>query len=151
MNTLVRFWRSTIGQKVLMALTGLIGVGFVLAHMVGNLQIFQGADKLNGYSHLLHGPLNEVIWAMRAVLLVAVVVHIVMAYRLTVRNAAARPIDYADRQPQVSTWAARTLRWGGVLLLIFIPFHLLHITTRAIHPGVTAPNADLYSYLVSTF
>lgn len=151
MNPFTRLWRSTIGQKVLMAVSGIIGIGFVIAHMVGNLQIFQGPDKLNGYSHLLHGPLNELLWVARVVLLAAVVVHVISAYRLTVRNAAARPLGYERREPQVSTLAARTMRWGGVLLLLFIPFHILHITTGTIHPGGVFTPGDVYGNLTATF
>ncbi|MGB7211832.1 MAG: succinate dehydrogenase cytochrome b subunit [Gemmatimonadales bacterium] len=151
MNPIIRFWRSTIGQRVLMALTGIIGIGFVILHMVGNLQIFQGPEKLNGYSHMLHGPLNELLWVARVVLLVAVIVHIWMAYKVTVRNAAARPVEYQKREPQVSTWAARTMRWGGVLLLIFIPFHILNITTGDIHPGGTFVPGDVYGNLTANF
>lgn len=151
MNPLARLWRTTIGQKVLMALSGIIGIGFVIVHMAGNLQIFEGPAKLNGYSHILHGPLNELLWVARVILIAAVVVHVVMAYRLTRRDHAARPVDYRDREPQVSTWAARTMRWGGVLLVIFIPLHILHITTGTIHPGGTFVPGDVYGNLTTTF
>src|SRR5689334_12242433 len=126
---LVNFYRSTIGKKIIMAVTGLIGVGFVIAHMAGNLQAFIGAEKLNTYAHFLHGPAAEVVWIQRVVLLVAVVLHVLMAWQLTRRAKAARPVSYHERSPQVSTWSSRTMRWGGVFLLLFIVFHLLHFTT----------------------
>ena len=154
MNPITRLWRSTIGQKVLMALSGIIGIGFVIVHMAGNLQIFPafgGPEKLNGYSHLLHGPLNELLWIARVVLIAAVITHVVMAYRLTVRNAVARPVGYQKKEPQVSTWGARTMRWGGVLLLIFIPFHILNITTGTIHPGGPFVPGDVYGNLTTNF
>jgi succinate dehydrogenase / fumarate reductase, cytochrome b subunit len=140
MNRLAAFWDSSVGKKAVMAVTGIIGVLFVLGHMVGNLQVFQGADRLNAYGALLHGPLNEVIWALRVVLVLAVVLHIVAATQLTIRNRQARPVGYAERRPQVSTVAARTLRWGGVLLLVFIVYHLLDITVGTLNPHFEAGN-----------
>ena len=134
MNTLLSFWRSTIGKKVVMGVTGLIGLGFVIGHMAGNLQAFSGEEKIDAYGALLHGPLHELLLVARVVLITAVVLHITAAYQLTMLSRAARPVDYAARKPQVSTLASRTLRWGGVLLLVFIVFHILHFTTGAVHP-----------------
>ena len=110
MKRLLAFWDSSVGKKAVMAVTGLILVAFVIGHMIGNLQVFQGAERLDAYGRLLHGPLNEVVWATRVVLLVAVVLHVVAAVQLTQRNRAARPKGYAVSAPQVSTLAARTLR-----------------------------------------
>jgi len=134
MNTVLAFWRSTIGKKVVMGATGLIGLGFVIGHMAGNLQTFAGAEKLDAYGALLHGPLHEVVLLARVVLISAVILHVVAAYQLTMLSRAARPVDYAMRKPQVSTLASRTLRWGGVLLLVFIVFHILHFTIGSVHP-----------------
>jgi succinate dehydrogenase / fumarate reductase, cytochrome b subunit len=134
MNTLLKFWRSTIGKKVVMGVTGLIGLGFVIGHMAGNLQAFSGAEKLDAYGALLHGPLHELVLLARVVLIGAVILHITAAYQLTMLSRAARPVDYAGRKPQVSTFASRTLRWGGVLLLVFIVFHILHFTIGSVHP-----------------
>ncbi len=134
MKRLLAFWDSTIGKRAVMAVTGLILVAFVIGHMVGNLQVFQGAERLDAYGALLHGPLNEVTWAVRVVLLVSVVLHIVAAVQVTQRNRAARPQGYAVREPQVSTFAARTLRWGGFLLLVFIVYHLLDLTIGPTNP-----------------
>lgn len=134
MNTVLTFWRSTIGKKVVMGVTGLIGLGFVIGHMAGNLQAFAGAEKLDAYGALLHGPLHELVLIARVVLIAAVILHVTAAYQLTMLSRAARPVDYASRKPQVSTLAARTLRWGGVLLLVFIIFHILHFTIGSVHP-----------------
>jgi succinate dehydrogenase / fumarate reductase cytochrome b subunit len=131
-----------------MAVTGLILVGFVVGHMVGNLQVFQGAERLDAYGRLLHGPLNEITWAVRAVLLVSVVLHVVAAVQLTQRNRAARPEGYVVRTPQVSTWAARTLRWGGFLLLAFIVYHLLDLTIGAVNPDFR--EGEVYHNLVAS-
>lgn len=151
------FYRSTVGKKIIMAVTGLIGIGFVIAHMAGNLQVFVGADKINAYGALLHGPLAEVTWGLRAVLIVAVVLHVVMAMQLTHRARNARPIGYAHREPQVSTLASRTMRWGGLLIAVFIVVHLLHFTTQRIDPagwaGKTdaAGHRDIYGNIVASF
>lgn len=146
MNRLAAFWDSSVGKKSVMAVTGIIGVLFVIGHMVGNLQVFQGAERLNAYGHLLHGPLNELIWGVRVVLLAALVLHVVAAWQLTMRNRAARPVDYAARTPQVSTLASRTLRWGGVLLLAFIVYHLLDLTIGTVNPAFQA--GDVYANLL---
>jgi succinate dehydrogenase / fumarate reductase cytochrome b subunit len=131
-----------------MAVTGIIGVLFVIGHMVGNLQVFQGADRLNAYGHLLHGPLNELVWGARVVLLLALVLHVVAAYQLTMQNRAARPIEYAVRTSQVSTLASRTLRWGGVLLLAFIIYHLLDLTIGTVNPAFQ--EGDVYANLLGS-
>ncbi len=138
MNTLLSFWRSTIGKKVVMGVTGLIGLGFVVGHMAGNLQAFSGEEKIDAYGALLHGPLHELLLLSRVVLIAAVVLHITAAYQLTMLSRAARPLDYANRKPQVSTLASKTLRWGGVLLLVFIVFHILHFTVGTVHPDFVA-------------
>lgn len=151
------FYRSTIGKKIIMAVTGLIGIGFVIAHMVGNLQVFVGADKLNAYGGLLHGPLAEVTWLFRIVLIAAVVLHVSMAVQLTRRAAAARPVEYAQRLPQVSTLASRSMGWGGVLLVVFIIVHILHFTTQRVDPAGWAGKTDstgrrdIYGNVVASF
>jgi len=148
MNRLAAFWDSSVGKKAVMAVTGIMGVLFVVGHMVGNLQVFQGAERLNAYGHLLHGPLNELVWGARVALLVALVLHVVAAWQLTMRNRAARPVDYATRTPQVSTLAARTLRWGGVLLLVFIVYHLLDLTIGKVNPAFQ--EGDVYANLLGS-
>ena len=133
-----------------MAVTGLIGVGFVIGHMSGNLLAFAGPDEINAYAHFLKST-GELLWILRAVLVVAVILHIVAAVQLTRQNRAARPVGYAQREPQVSTWAARTMRWGGVLLLIFIVLHILHFTTGDWRPSGTFSRTDVYSNIVLSF
>lgn len=140
-----------------MAVTGLIGIGFVIAHMAGNLQVFIGQDKMNAYAAALHGPLAELVWLMRIVLIVAVILHVLMAWQLTQRARAARPVGYKVREPQVSTIASRTMRWGGVLLLLFIILHILHFTTRTVdpagwaHQNDAAGRYDIYGNVVGSF
>ena len=144
MSRLQRLWDSSVGKKAVMAVTGLIGVLYVIGHMVGNLQIFQGSERINAYGRMLHGPLNELLWAVRVVLVLAVVLHVVAAWQLTMRDRAARPVAYARRVPQVSTLASRTMRWGGVLLLVFIVVHILHFTTGTIRPAGVFAEGDVY-------
>ena len=151
MNGIRAFWASSVGKKAVMAGTGLIGIGFVLAHMIGNLQVFQGADRLNAYGALLHGPLNEVVWVLRVVLIASVVLHVVAAYQLTMRDRAARPAAYVRREPQVSTFASRTIRWGGVLLLLFIPLHIMHYTTGTVRPTGSFTAGDVYGNVIGGF
>jgi len=136
MYALARFWQSTIGKKIVMAVTGMIGILFVLGHMSGNLLMFKGQDAMHQYALLLRTSM-PLLWAVRLALIAAVVLHALSAYQLTMRSRAARPVDYASRRPQVTTFAAKTIRWGGVLLLVFIVVHLLQLTTGTIHPQFT--------------
>jgi succinate dehydrogenase / fumarate reductase cytochrome b subunit len=147
MRKLLAFWGSTAGKKIVMGVTGLIMIGFIIMHMVGNLQAFQGPEKLNAYGALLHGPLHEVVLLLRVVLLGCLVLHVVAAVQLTLVDRAARPVGYHRQVPQAATPASRTLRVGGVLLLVFIVFHLLHFTTGQVHPAFVA--GDVYHNLTT--
>ena len=133
MYGLAQFWQSTIGKKVVMAVTGIIGILFVIGHMTGNLLMFKGQDAMHHYALLLRTSM-PLLYAVRGVLVVAVVLHVISAWQLTMRSRAARPQDYKMRRPQVTTLAAKTMRWGGVLLLVFIIFHLLQLTLGVVHP-----------------
>ena len=155
---LLNVYRSTIGKKAIMAVTGLLLVGFVIAHMAGNLQVFIGPAKMNAYASFLKS-LGEFLWLARIILLVALVLHVLMAWQLTQIKRKARPIDYTTREAQVSTVASRTMRWGGVLLLVFIVFHILHFTTGTVFPVASTPDAmypawshtDVYGNIISAF
>jgi succinate dehydrogenase / fumarate reductase cytochrome b subunit len=109
-------------------------VAFVVGHMLGNLQMFLGADAMNRYAAFLKST-GELLWVVRAGLFTAAVLHIVSAYQLTMIARAARPTDYAKRQSQVSTIASRTMRVGGVILVAFLIYHLGHFTTGTFHPA----------------
>ena len=134
MSRVAALWDSSVGKKAVMAVTGLILVAYLITHVLANLLVFTGPDRINRYAALLHAT-GGALWAARLVLLVAVVLHIVAATQLALRRQAARPVAYATgRQPQVSTLASRTIRWGGALLLGFIIFHILHFTLGTVHP-----------------
>jgi len=144
-NKIRSFWASSLGKKVVMAVTGIIMIGFLIMHMLGNLQAFEGPEKFNAYGAMLHGPLREVVLGLRVVLLLSVVLHIVAATQLTLLDRAARPVGYAKRESQASTAASRSLRVGGVVLLAFIVLHLLHFTTGQLHPSFI--EGDVYHNL----
>ena len=128
------FLTSTIGRKVVMALTGLVLFGFVVAHMVGNLQVYLGPTKLDEYGAALR-KLPALLWALRLGLLAAAAGHVWAATSLTLSNRAARPIGYRQTRYQESSYASRTMRWSGVILLLFIVYHLLHFTIGTVHPS----------------
>ncbi|MEK6612184.1 MAG: succinate dehydrogenase cytochrome b subunit [Gemmatimonadota bacterium] len=148
---MLKFWQSSVGKKVVMGVTGLVLVGFVIGHMAGNMQVFMGPERFNGYAKLLKHDLIEITWLVRIVLLVSVVLHVTAAYQLTRRNWAARPVDYAIREPQVSTYASRTMRWGGVYLFIFLILHIGQFTLgwKWLLPEYTADGA--YGNVVLAF
>lgn len=150
MGRIRTFYGSMVGKKAVMGVTGLIGVGFVILHSLGNLLIFQGSTALNTYSHFLKAS-AELLWALRVTLIVAVVLHVIAAVQLTRQSRAARPIGYEKREPQVATVASRTMRWGGALLLVFIVLHILHFTTGTIRPTGAFSHEDVYSNVVSSF
>lgn len=134
----MQWYKSSLGKKFIMAVTGLMMVLFVIAHMFGNFTIFGGADGINAYAaHLRAIP--PLLWIFRAVMLAAFVVHIWMGISLYLENKAARPVEYAMKKNQRTSFSARTMVWTGVLLGVFVVYHLLHFTTHvAISPDIAA-------------
>ena len=145
---LAAFWSSSVGKKIVMGATGLIMVGYLVVHMAGNLQVFLGRETINRYAELLHTS-EELLWLVRIVLIAAVVLHVIAAYQLTMRDRAARPVQYEKRVPQTSTLASRLMRIGGVIILVFIPLHLLNFTTGGWHPDFA--HGDVYGNLIYAF
>lgn len=125
---------SSIGAKAVMAVTGVLLVLFVLGHMVGNLQVFSGPEKLNTYAALLQG-LGGGLWIIRIVLLVVLVAHVRSAMLVVQRTRAARPVQYQARQDLVTSFAARTMLATGLIVLLFVVYHILHLTTGTIDPA----------------
>jgi succinate dehydrogenase / fumarate reductase cytochrome b subunit len=140
------FYRATIGKKVVMAVTGIILVGWIIGHVLGNLLVFRGPEALNAYGALLKSN-AAFLWAMRVGLLVTVVLHITAAVQLVRQQAASRPVGYAKQVPQESTIASRTIRWGGLVIALFVVYHLLHFTTGTLHPSFS--HTDVYGNMVS--
>ena len=150
MGRLRGFYGSMVGKKVVMGVTGLIGIGFVILHSLGNLLVFRGPAAINSYSHFLKGT-GELLWALRIVLVVAVILHVIAAVQLTRQSMAARPIAYTKQERQVATVASGTMRWGGALLLVFIVLHILHFTTGTIRPAGSFSPDDVYANMVTSF
>ena len=154
MNRLIRLAKSSIGAKAVMALTGVALLGFVVVHLTGKLLIFSGPDTLNAYAASLHS-MGNLLHLARAGLLAAVVLHIASAYRLTLLNRSARPGEYRQTAPKVSSYATRTMAWSGTIVLAFILFHLAHFTFGAVQPEAyawadqTSPN--VYKMVVVGF
>ena len=146
----VRFWESTNGKKVVMAVSGLILFLFVFFHMVGNLQVFEGPEQLNFYGLALR-RFPELLWTVRCILLISVILHIWMSVLLVLRKAAARPISYARKENIASSYASRTMYWSGPILLVFIIYHLLDLTAGVIHPGGRFIEGDVYRNVVTGF
>jgi succinate dehydrogenase / fumarate reductase, cytochrome b subunit len=133
-NTLNRgFLQTSVGKKSIVAITGALLLGFVIAHMLGNLQIFLGPDKINSYAKTLQ-DLGGLLWIARIGLLVAFVVHIGMAIKLTLENKAARPIPYAVNKVHHASLASRIMPYTGTVILAFVIYHLLHFTLASFNP-----------------
>jgi succinate dehydrogenase cytochrome b subunit len=132
-NPVVAFYQSSIGKKIVVALTGICLMLFVLGHLLGNLQIYLGAEQLNAYSQHLQ-DLGPLLWVVRIVLLAIILTHIIATIQLAVQNRAAKPRKYAVGGYQRSTLASRTMVISGLIVLCFIIFHLLHFTFQSVHP-----------------
>ena len=144
------FWPSTNGKKVVMAITGAILLLFVIGHMLGNLQVFEGPEKLNAYGRFLRA-VPELLWTVRAVLLISVALHIWASVQLAARKIRARPVSYAKRDNVASGYASRTMYWSGPIILAFVIYHLLHLTAGVVHPGGQFIEGDVYHNVVSGF
>ena len=147
-NKAVRFWDSINGKKTVMAVSGVFLFLFVLGHMLGNLQVFEGAEQFNKYGKLLR-TLPEGLWGVRIFLLVMVVLHIVAATQLALRKKRARPVSYAKRKPIVSSYASRTMYWSGPIILAFLIYHLLDLTSGTVNPSFI--EGDVYHNVIASF
>jgi succinate dehydrogenase / fumarate reductase cytochrome b subunit len=153
---LLRFWRSAVGKKWVMAVSGIILLGYVLAHMAGNLKVFLGKEHINVYGEWLRTlgepalPRTVLLWGMRVVLIAAFVGHIVAAYQLTRMNQKARPTKYqAKRDYVAANFASRTMRWTGVIVALFVVFHLFDLTWGSANPHFV--RGDPYDNLFYSF
>jgi len=155
MSRVQRLLGSLVGKKVVMAATGVILLGFVLAHMAGNLKVFQGPEHFNAYAEGLRtvgAPFfgrGQLLWVARIVLLAAVGLHIWAAWAVTRASWAARPEGYKRLELIETTWAARTMRWGGLLIVAYVVYHLLDLTFGKANPSFVP--GDVYHNLVASF
>ncbi|MCE7081985.1 succinate dehydrogenase cytochrome b subunit [Streptomyces sp. ST2-7A] len=153
-SSLRTLWRSTIGKKTVMAVSGGILLLYLIVHMVGNLKIFAGSTSFNEYAEWLRvfgePALGEgwLLWIVRVVLLAAVIAHIVAAWQLSRLDIRARPVKYAHRR-QRATYATRTMRWGGVIIALFVVWHILDLTTGHVNP--LGEEGRPYENVVATF
>lgn len=155
MSRVTALTHSLIGKKVVMAASGVILTGFVLGHMVGNLKVFQGPEHFDAYAAGLRtfgAPFfgrGQLLWIARIVLIAAVVLHMAAAWAVTRAGWAARPVAYHELRPVQTTYAARTMRWGGVIILLFVIFHLLDLTFGPANPSFVP--GDAYHNVVASF
>jgi succinate dehydrogenase / fumarate reductase cytochrome b subunit len=150
-------YQTSIGKKVIMAVTGFVLFGYVFVHMYGNLHIFEGREHFNAYAAWLRemgAPFfsHEVaLWIVRIILLVALIGHVWSAWQVTQLDWASRPIGYGQKKMIAGSFAARTMRWGGVALALFIIYHVLHFTTGTLYVEARYNPADVYGNVVNGF
>ncbi|MGP0072928.1 MAG: succinate dehydrogenase cytochrome b subunit [Bryobacteraceae bacterium] len=142
------FYNSTTGKKAVMAVSGCILFLFVLGHLIGNLQIYEGPEKLNGYAVLLRTE-PPLLWAVRVVLLTMVLLHIWSSVQLAARNITARPVGYQKKKATGSSYASRTMYWSGPIILAFVIYHLLDFTFGKVNPHYEPGN--VYGNVVASF
>ncbi len=153
----LNLYRSAVGKKAVMAVTGFLLFGFVLGHMLGNLKLYQGREKLNHYAAWLREvgtpllPPSGLLWIVRLALLAAVALHIAAACQLTLMSRRARPIAYAARRIVQADYASRTMRWGGVILALFVVYHLAHFTWGWAWAHADFRPGDVYNNVVAGF
>ena len=149
------FYRSAIGKKAVMAITGVFLFGWIFLHMLGNLKVYTGPAHYNAYAQFLITmgapllPNKGALILVRSLLLLAAIFHIVAATQLTLMNRKARPISYREREYVAGSYAARTMRWGGVIVLLFVWYHLGHLTFGKFHPDFI--EGDVYHNFVTGF
>jgi succinate dehydrogenase / fumarate reductase cytochrome b subunit len=144
------FFGTTVGKKAIMGVTGIVLVGFVVGHMLGNLQVYLGPEAMNGYAVFLREALHGTgLWIARTVLAIAAVLHVWAATSLTLTSRSARPVGYRAMEHRESTYASRTMRWSGPILLLFVVYHVMHLTFGTVHPSFV--EGDVYHNFVSGF
>src|SRR5438309_11608412 len=156
MRLLATFYRSSVGKKMIVAITGIILILFVIGHLLGNLQIFLGPDWINGYSQHLR-DLGPILWIIRIFLLTTVIVHIYVTIRLAIDNRRARPKAYIEKEHVKATFASRHMLMSGLIVLAFIIYHIAHFTVRitdarfALLKPDPLGHYDVYSMMVYGF
>ncbi|CAN5326621.1 succinate dehydrogenase cytochrome b subunit [soil metagenome] len=152
MRRVLSLYATSIGKKYVMAVTGIVLCLWLILHAVGNLKVFTGAQHFNEYGEFLRvigAPVlgdSLLLWGVRALLLACLILHVVATVQLWRQDAASRQVRYRKYEPQVFSWASRTMRWGGIIVFLFVVFHILHLTTGTVHPDFIA--ADPYHNIV---
>lgn len=139
MNLITNIFQSSLGKKFIMAVSGFVLFVFVIGHLAGNLQIFLGREAINRYGHFLQSN-PELIWPARLFLLLMIGLHIWAAAKLSAENKAARPVGYAQYRPVGSSYASRTMLMSGLIVFVFIVYHILHFTVQAKAINLTGQN-----------
>ena len=153
MNRVVSLYRSSVGKKILMALSGAFLFGFVVLHMLGNLKVFYGEESFDAYAEFIRAvgypaiPHSGVLWALRIALLLAVLLHITAAFQTWSQSRSARTQGYRKLDDLSFSYASRTMRWGGVIIGLFIVYHILHFTTGQAHPDFI-PGRAYHNFIV---
>ncbi|HMD71995.1 MAG TPA: succinate dehydrogenase cytochrome b subunit [Bryobacteraceae bacterium] len=151
----VGFYEAPIGKKAVMAVTGAILFGYVIGHLIGNLQIYSSNhDQINRYAAFLHNPANVIpLWAIRAFLMGAVILHVTACTQLWLLKRAARPTAYVKKDDVPASYAARTMIWSGPIVGAFIVFHILHLTAGSVLPlrELGANQPDVRSNVIAGF
>jgi succinate dehydrogenase / fumarate reductase cytochrome b subunit len=151
------FLKSTVGRKLIMAITGAFMVLFVVIHLLGNSSVYVGPDGINSYASKLHG-LGPFVWIFRMVMLILLSLHVILGIQLTLENNAARPRQYAVRKTLRTTFAGKTMIWTGLLIAAFLIYHLLHFTIQVTNPAISSQmnsdvtgRPDVYRMVVLSF
>lgn len=148
-------FETSVGKKIIIAVTGIFLIGFVFGHMLGHLQMFAGQDKYNSYAKMLQS-LGPILWLVRLALLAFFVIHVRFAIQVTIENRKARPIPYYNQKTQVASLASRTMIVSGIVVIAFVIYHLLHFTMRVTHPeyaNMIDPQGrpDVYGMMIAAF
>ncbi|MBN9394616.1 MAG: succinate dehydrogenase cytochrome b subunit [Candidatus Melainabacteria bacterium] len=157
-NPIIAFWQTVVGKKIVMAVTGLVLIGFVIGHVAGNLKIFIGPEAINAYSRFLREvgqpelEYEQVLWIVRSVLLACVALHVTAAVQLSKLSLGARPVDYKEKKNLATNMSAMTMRIGGLFLFGYIVFHVLHLTLGKVgyDPG-EFHHLSVYQNVVNAF
>ncbi|HEU5249634.1 MAG TPA: succinate dehydrogenase cytochrome b subunit [Thermoanaerobaculia bacterium] len=148
MGRIGAFWRSLVGKKVVMAVTGVILLLYIIGHLLGNLQIFEGPERLNAYAAFLKST-GELLWAVRIVLLVSLVLHVIASVQVSLASKRSRPADYIEKKSIETSYAARTMIWSGPLIFLYVVYHLAMFTFLVTGPGYSP--TDVYRNEVQAF
>jgi succinate dehydrogenase / fumarate reductase cytochrome b subunit len=155
MRRVISLYRTSVGKKFFMAVSGVVLIGFLVAHMIGNLKMYMGPEAFNHYAEFLREvgepvlPRMVGLWIFRFVLLGAVGLHMLSAWQVYTQSRRARGSDYKKEESLSFAYASRTMRWGGVIIAVFVVYHVLHFTAGTVHPDFA--HGEAYQNVVIGF